>query len=153
MILFPYPSSIVIMRDYCTHLLYIYSIYSISSLISDTILFLSQVACGLNHSLCVSVDGSMVWAFGNGDYGKLGLGNSTAKATPFKVDGVCGLTGGGVSKVQCGTQFSVAITRDGKIYSWGQGKSVIFLFLPCLGAIKWNMLSALHNNNGLLRIF
>lgn len=42
----------------------------------------SQVACGLNHTLAVSADGSMVWAFGDGDYGKLGLGNSTAKSSP-----------------------------------------------------------------------
>jgi alpha-tubulin suppressor-like RCC1 family protein len=40
------------------------------------------VACGLNHTLAVSADGSMVWAFGDGDYGKLGLGNSTAKSSP-----------------------------------------------------------------------
>lgn len=46
-----------------------------------TLLFL-QVACGLNHTLAVSADGSMVWAFGDGDYGKLGLGNSTAKSSP-----------------------------------------------------------------------
>lgn len=41
-----------------------------------------QVACGLNHTLVVSTDGMMVWAFGDGDYGKLGLGNSTAKSSP-----------------------------------------------------------------------
>lgn len=41
-----------------------------------------QVACGLNHTLVVSADGMMVWAFGDGDYGKLGLGNSTAKSSP-----------------------------------------------------------------------
>lgn len=40
------------------------------------------MACGLNHTLAVSADGSMVWAFGDGDYGKLGLGNSTAKSSP-----------------------------------------------------------------------
>lgn len=45
-----------------------------------------QVACGLNHTLVVSADGMMVWAFGDGDYGKLGLGNSTAKSSPQ----VCG---------------------------------------------------------------
>lgn len=41
-----------------------------------------QVACGLNHTLVVSADGLSVWAFGDGDYGKLGLGNSTAKSSP-----------------------------------------------------------------------
>lgn len=50
-------------------------------LLLNTLLFL-QVACGLNHTLAVSADGSMVWAFGDGDYGKLGLGNSTAKSSP-----------------------------------------------------------------------
>ncbi|TRY89487.1 hypothetical protein DNTS_016060 [Danionella cerebrum] len=41
-----------------------------------------QVACGLNHTLAVSADGMTIWAFGDGDYGKLGLGNSTAKSSP-----------------------------------------------------------------------
>lgn len=41
-----------------------------------------QVACGLNHTVCVSTDGTGVWAFGDGDYGKLGLGHTTTKSTP-----------------------------------------------------------------------
>ena len=36
----------------------------------------------MNHTLCVSADGNTVWAFGDGDYGKLGVGNSTAKSFP-----------------------------------------------------------------------
>jgi E3 ubiquitin-protein ligase HERC1 len=39
-------------------------------------------ACGLNHTVCVSSDGNLVWAFGDGDYGKLGLGNTATKSTP-----------------------------------------------------------------------
>ena len=76
------------------------------------------MACGLNHTVCVSTDGQTVWAFGDGDYGKLGLGNSTAKSTPAKVEGMCGQ---GVKKVACGTQFTVALTRDGRLFTWGQG--------------------------------
>ncbi|KAF3830592.1 hypothetical protein GH733_004411 [Mirounga leonina] len=76
-----------------------------------------RVACGLNHTLAVSADGSMVWAFGDGDYGKLGLGNSTAKSSPQKVDVLCGI---GIKKVACGTQFSVALTKDGHVYTFGQ---------------------------------
>lgn len=41
-----------------------------------------QVSCGLNHTLVVSLDGMVVWAFGDGDYGKLGTGSSTAKYYP-----------------------------------------------------------------------
>ncbi|XP_035991715.1 probable E3 ubiquitin-protein ligase HERC1 isoform X5 [Fundulus heteroclitus] len=80
-----------------------------------------QVACGLNHTLVVSADGTMVWAFGDGDYGKLGLGNSTAKSSPQKVDVLCGL---GIKKVACGTQFSVALTKDGKVYTFGQDRLI-----------------------------
>ena len=41
-----------------------------------------QVSCGLNHTMCVSADGSTVWAFGDGDYGKLGIGSTAAKSSP-----------------------------------------------------------------------
>lgn len=44
--------------------------------------YVSQVSCGLNHTLVVSLDGMVVWAFGDGDYGKLGTGSSTAKYYP-----------------------------------------------------------------------
>ncbi|KAM9317693.1 putative E3 ubiquitin-protein ligase HERC1 [Pholidichthys leucotaenia] len=80
-----------------------------------------QVACGLNHTLVVSADGMMVWAFGDGDYGKLGLGNSTAKSSPQKVDVLCGI---GIKKVACGTQFSVALTKDGRVFTFGQDRLI-----------------------------
>ncbi|KAJ7398001.1 hypothetical protein BTVI_128929 [Pitangus sulphuratus] len=80
-----------------------------------------RVACGLNHTVAVSTDGSMVWAFGDGDYGKLGLGNSTAKSSPQKVDILCGI---GIKKVACGTQFSVALTKDGHVYTFGQDRLI-----------------------------
>ncbi|XP_043933675.1 probable E3 ubiquitin-protein ligase HERC1 isoform X2 [Protopterus annectens] len=82
---------------------------------------IGQVACGLNHTLAVSADGLMVWAFGDGDYGKLGLGNSTAKSSPQKVDILCGI---GIKKVACGTQFSVALTKDGHVYTFGQDRLI-----------------------------
>ncbi|XP_038640315.1 probable E3 ubiquitin-protein ligase HERC1 isoform X8 [Scyliorhinus canicula] len=80
-----------------------------------------QVACGLNHTLAVSTDGMMVWAFGDGDYGKLGLGNSTAKSSPQKVDVLCGI---GIKKLACGTQFSVALSKDGHVYTFGQDRLI-----------------------------
>ncbi|XP_061622236.1 probable E3 ubiquitin-protein ligase HERC1 isoform X5 [Phyllopteryx taeniolatus] len=80
-----------------------------------------QVTCGLNHTLVVSADGMMVWAFGDGDYGKLGLGNSTAKSSPQKVEMLCGI---GIKKVACGTQFSVALTKDGKVFTFGKDRLI-----------------------------
>ncbi|KAL0163173.1 hypothetical protein M9458_042569, partial [Cirrhinus mrigala] len=41
-----------------------------------------QVSCGINHTLVLSSDGLTVWAFGDGDYGKLGIGPCTVKCYP-----------------------------------------------------------------------
>ncbi|XP_047185393.1 probable E3 ubiquitin-protein ligase HERC1 isoform X3 [Scophthalmus maximus] len=76
-----------------------------------------QVSCGLNHTLVLSLDGMVVWAFGDGDYGKLGTGSSTAKYYPQKVEQLCNK---GIKKVTCGTQFSVALACDGHVYTFGQ---------------------------------
>ncbi|KAM9735319.1 putative E3 ubiquitin-protein ligase HERC1 isoform 7-T8 [Menidia menidia] len=80
-----------------------------------------QVSCGLNHTLVVSLDGMVVWAFGDGDYGKLGTGSSTAKYYPQKVENLCNK---GIKKVCCGTQFSVALACDGHVYTFGQERLI-----------------------------
>lgn len=41
-----------------------------------------QVACGLSHTVVISNNGSCVWSFGDGEYGKLGLGNKSPRLTP-----------------------------------------------------------------------
>ncbi|XP_040914291.1 probable E3 ubiquitin-protein ligase HERC1 isoform X7 [Toxotes jaculatrix] len=80
-----------------------------------------QVSCGLNHTLVQSLDGMVVWAFGDGDYGKLGTGSSTAKYYPQKVEQLCNK---GIKKVSCGTQFSVALACDGHVYTFGQERLI-----------------------------
>lgn len=80
-----------------------------------------QVSCGLNHTLVVSLDGMVVWAFGDGDYGKLGTGSSSAKYYPQKVEQLCNI---GIKKVSCGTQFSVALSFDGNVYTFGQERMI-----------------------------
>nr|XP_033501997.1 probable E3 ubiquitin-protein ligase HERC1 isoform X9 [Epinephelus lanceolatus] len=80
-----------------------------------------QVSCGLNHTLVLSLDGMVVWAFGDGDYGKLGTGSSTAKYYPHKVDQLCNK---GIKKICCGTQFSVALACDGHVYTFGQERLI-----------------------------
>uniref|UniRef100_A0A3Q4MJN4 Uncharacterized protein n=1 Tax=Neolamprologus brichardi TaxID=32507 RepID=A0A3Q4MJN4_NEOBR len=66
-----------------------------------------QVSCGLNHTLVVSLDGMVVWAFGDGDYGKLGTGSSTAKYYP---------------QVACAsgysTTFLISCTNPGGCSTW-----------------------------------
>ncbi|XP_076465936.1 putative E3 ubiquitin-protein ligase HERC1 isoform X3 [Babylonia areolata] len=79
------------------------------------------VACGLNHTVCISTDGSTVWSFGDGDYGKLGLGHTTPKSVPTRIDF---LRGKQIKKIECGTQFTLALTRDGRVLSWGQERLI-----------------------------
>lgn len=74
------------------------------------------MSCGLNHTVCVLSDGQVVWSFGDGDYGKLGLGHINTKAVPIKVDTLSGM---GIKKVQCGTQFTVFLTTDGRVLTCG----------------------------------
>ncbi|XP_024133923.1 E3 ubiquitin-protein ligase HERC2 isoform X3 [Oryzias melastigma] len=78
-----------------------------------------DVACGSGdaQTLCLT-DDDMVWSWGDGDYGKLGRGGSDGCKVPMKIDSLTGL---GVVKVECGSQFSVALTKSGAVYTWGKG--------------------------------
>ena len=75
------------------------------------------MSCGLNHTLCASRDGNRVWSFGDGDYGKLGLGNTAGRSSPAEIEALRGI---GVKRVLAGTQFSVVLTKAGKVYTFGQ---------------------------------
>ncbi|KAK9747381.1 Regulator of chromosome condensation (RCC1) repeat [Popillia japonica] len=78
-----------------------------------------DVACGSGdaQTLCITDDDN-VWSWGDGDYGKLGRGGSDGCKVPTKIESLAGL---GVVKVECGSQFSVALTRSGSVYTWGKG--------------------------------
>uniref|UniRef100_A0A0B7BGT1 HECT-type E3 ubiquitin transferase n=2 Tax=Arion vulgaris TaxID=1028688 RepID=A0A0B7BGT1_9EUPU len=78
-----------------------------------------DVACGSGdaQTLCITDDDS-VWSWGDGDYGKLGRGGSDGCKVPMKVEALQSL---GVLKVECGSQFSVALTKSGAVYTWGKG--------------------------------
>ncbi|XP_054929802.1 E3 ubiquitin-protein ligase HERC2 isoform X6 [Dermacentor andersoni] len=77
------------------------------------------VACGSGdaQTLCVT-DDDCVWSWGDGDYGKLGRGGSDGCKVPLRVDLLQGM---GVIRVECGSQFSVALTSSGCVYTWGKG--------------------------------
>lgn len=82
---------------------------------------IGQVSCGINHTLVLSSDGLTIWAFGDGDYGKLGIGPCTVKCYPQKVESLCNK---GIKKVGCGTHFSVVLAKDGHVYTFGQERLI-----------------------------
>lgn len=74
------------------------------------------VACGSGdaQTLCATASGC-VFSWGDGDYGKLGRGGNEGSKVPKKIDT---LTGKGVTKLLCGSQFSMALTSQGHVYTW-----------------------------------
>ena len=84
-----------------------------------------DIACGSGdaQTLCVSRmpgdngggNTDAVWSWGDGDYGKLGRGGSDGCIVPKMIPY---LSGKDVVKVECGSQFSLALTRGGALYTW-----------------------------------
>lgn len=75
-----------------------------------------DVACGESHTLCATDQGK-VFVFGDGDFGKLGIGASNGSQVPILIDGLIN-----ISNVYSGSHFSLAVSSDrSSIYSWGKG--------------------------------
>jgi RCC1 and BTB domain-containing protein len=78
-----------------------------------------QVACGWNHTIVRTEDGR-VYSFGNGEYGQLGHCNFDNKFTPTLVE--VPLERKHVVQVACGWNYSMVLTSEGLLYSWGSGE-------------------------------
>ena len=74
------------------------------------------VACGCRdaQTLAATEDGTL-WSWGDGSFGKLGRGDVASSNVPEKVMEVGSV---GVAQLECGAQFSVMLTKDGKVYTW-----------------------------------
>lgn len=74
-----------------------------------------DVACGDSHTLCATDQGK-VFVFGDGDFGKLGVGPTNGSQVPLLIDGLAN-----ISSVYSGAHFSMAVTSDGgNVYTWGK---------------------------------
>ena len=71
------------------------------------------IAAGGGHNLALKGDGT-VWAWGDNDYGQLGDGTTTQRATPVHVSGL-----GGVVALAAGGVHSLALKGDGTVWAWG----------------------------------
>ena len=79
----------------------------------------TAVSCGVNHTVCIGANGNKVWAFGDGENGKLGVGMPTnTHLSPRLVK----LPFTSCKKALCGQQFTVFLSESGRLYVCGSTK-------------------------------
>jgi alpha-tubulin suppressor-like RCC1 family protein len=77
-------------------------------------------AAGGSHSLARGSDG-LLYAWGFNEYGQLGEQAVTVETSPVPVPGLpAGVT---ITSVSGGTDYSLAVGSDGKLYAWGRNDS------------------------------
>mmetsp|Transcript_20577 Transcript_20577/g.27113 ORF Transcript_20577/g.27113 Transcript_20577/m.27113 type:complete len:678 (+) Transcript_20577:889-2922(+) len=83
-----------------------------------------DVAAGGNHSVAVMNDNS-VYSWGHAEYGQ--HGNTYSEGHDYLIDShhyyvpqrIQALQDCGIVQVECGSQYSLGISKDGKLWSWG----------------------------------
>lgn len=75
------------------------------------------VAGGANHRLALSDDGK-VFCWGRNEQGQLGDGTNSNSNTPVQVVGE--INNHRVVAIEGGFAFSMAVTEEGRVYTWGQ---------------------------------
>ena len=79
-----------------------------------------SASCGNDHTLILKNDNS-VYAFGNNEEGELGLKDKNIKTYKFtKIN--FGSHTNKISKISAGTVHNLALTFDGKVFSWGSSQ-------------------------------
>lgn len=79
-----------------------------------------SLAAGGNHTMLVNTDG-MVWGFGSGNCGQLGVGDTADKKSPVFVGGLETFGMCRVTFISCGSLHTLAVTEQGAVWSWGRG--------------------------------
>jgi hypothetical protein len=73
-----------------------------------------SVAAGSGHTIALKSDGTL-WAWGQNDYGQLGIGNTIDQSEPVQV----GTTSDWIS-ISAGYSRTVGIKSDGTLWEWGK---------------------------------
>eukprot|EP00644_Phytophthora_capsici_P013878 jgi/Phyca11/535691/estExt2_fgenesh1_pg.C_PHYCAscaffold_400059 len=76
---------------------------------------IATVECGEFHTVALTKDGE-IWAWGNGEYGRLGNGESDTCEVPEPIEF---FSKDNIVSIAAGRDFSFALTDNGELYSWG----------------------------------
>ena len=60
-----------------------------------------------------------MYAFGNNKFGQLGVGSDEDELAPRVVEALRGKT---IVQIECGEQYSIALTELGDVYTFGRGR-------------------------------
>lgn len=74
------------------------------------------ISTGKDHCLCLNDKGE-VFAFGRGEFGRLGTAGSGNEKVPVKLSALEGVN---VRRIFSGSSFNAAVTTDGSVYTWGR---------------------------------
>jgi RCC1 and BTB domain-containing protein len=77
------------------------------------------ISCGYKHSLVLSSLGD-IYAFGNNDFGQLGIASNTNQLTPLRMNGFVLEK---VVAISCSSIHSLALTESGHVFSWGYNEN------------------------------
>jgi alpha-tubulin suppressor-like RCC1 family protein len=86
-----------------------------------------DISCGLGHTLFLT-DSGLVYSWGNGGSGRLGVGDNADRAEATLLTQFCTAAPGNsqesqiprISAVQCGACHSLALSASGSVYVWGK---------------------------------
>ncbi len=79
---------------------------------------IQQIAAGKEHCLALTRTGEL-YAWGKGEFGRLGLGGSGNQLAPQRLDELTG-PGMEVASITAGSSFNAAVLRSGALYTWGR---------------------------------
>ena len=85
-------------------------------------LAVEMVAAGFAHAAAVTKDGG-VWTWGSGSEGQLGQGHFSDMLEPARVGFDKAFDACPVVVVACGGAHTLAVTREGVLWSWGLGEN------------------------------
>ncbi|XP_026192060.1 E3 ubiquitin-protein ligase HERC2 [Cyclospora cayetanensis] len=81
---------------------------------------IARISCGSAHSLAIS-DAGVLYAWGQGCYGALGVGDTSCRFTPVEVN--LAKKGAFVTHAAAGAKHSLCCLQDGSCWAWGAGAS------------------------------
>lgn len=79
-----------------------------------------QVACGASHTVAIADNGTKVYSWGGGSYGKLGHNNTNAQNTPKLIEA---LKSHQCVKIAVGSNYTAVLTSTGQILTMGNSSA------------------------------